>query len=244
MVNSVDIDANLRKSLEGRGPNERDASFDYCFNYFQAIRDSGQLSKIADPANIEVSCLHLGFYLASWGMFRGSAELLQKSARHLVPVVEAVARTDPSFWKIDADVYTDANIKALHEEAGKIRDALPGMTDILLTKIMLGVFGSVPAFDENFKAACKSEGIVQTFGIEALSKIGAFYKKNAAAINSHQVTTVDFISGVATKRMYTRAKLIDMAFFIEGEKQLKLKPPPGQKKLLKQAAVLTGSNPL
>ena len=36
--------ANLRRYLEGRNPNERYASFDYCFNYFQSFRESGNIS--------------------------------------------------------------------------------------------------------------------------------------------------------------------------------------------------------
>jgi hypothetical protein len=222
----MDLEPNLRSYLDGgtnsdgREPNERYASFDYCFNYFQSFRDSGNVSVLANSANIQLSCLHLGFYLASWGMFRGSAELLQKSARCLIPVIEAVARTDASFWEIDADCYTEPNIQRLLAVAGTIRDALPGMSPTLLTKIMLGVFGSVPAFDTNFRAACKGEGIVQTFGSKALRKIGTFYKGNAAVIDAHRVPTLDFISGGHTQRCYTRAKVIDMAFFIEGEKRL------------------------
>ncbi len=222
----MDLEANLRSYLDGgtnsdgREPNARYASFDYCFNYFQSFRDSGNVCALASSANVQISCLHLGFYLASWGMFRGSTELLQKSVRSLIPVIEAVARTDASFWEIDADCYTESNIQHLLEVAGTIRDVLPGMSPTLLTKIMLGVFGSVPAFDTNFRAACKSEGTVQTFGSKALRKIGAFYKSNAALIDAHRMPTLDFISGGHTQRCYTRAKVIDMAFFIEGEKKL------------------------
>jgi len=80
----VDIDANVREFLAGRNANERYASFDYCFNYFQSFRESGAVSLLASSDNVQLSCLHLGFYLASWGMFRGSTELLQKSARYLI----------------------------------------------------------------------------------------------------------------------------------------------------------------
>lgn len=220
----MDLEANLRGYLDGgtnsdgRQPNERYASFDYCFNYFQSFRDSGNVSMIASADNVQLSCLHLGFYLASWGMLRGSTELLQKSVRCLIPVLEAVAHTDASFWEIDAGCYTESNIQRLLQVADKIRGALPGMSDTLLTKIMLGVFGGVPAFDTNFKKACRSEHMVQTFGASALRKIGAFYKHNAAVIDAYRVPTLDLISGRHTDRCYTRAKVIDMAFFMEGEK--------------------------
>ena len=58
-------------SSGGRKPNERYTSFDYCYNYFQAFRESGEVSALATPTNIQVSCLQLGFYLASWGMLPG-----------------------------------------------------------------------------------------------------------------------------------------------------------------------------
>ena len=241
----MNLEVNLRSYLDGgtnsdgREPNERYASFDYCFNYFQSLRDSGRVSLLANSANVELSCLHLGFYLASWGMLRGSTELLQKSVRYLIPVIEAIARTDASFWEIDADSYTESNIRCLCEGADTIRAALPGMSDTLLTKIMLGVFGSVPAFDTNFKKACGSEGMVQTFGVRALRKIGTFYKDNAAVIDAYRVPTLDFITGGHTQRCYTRAKVIDMAFFIEGEKKVQQSA-----ELLKLAKLAAAQNKL
>lgn len=214
----MDIDGNLRKYLDGgsgsdgRTPNERYASFDYCFNYFQSFRELGDVSALASPSNVQLSCLHLGFYLASLGMLRGSADLLQKSARYLMRVIEVVAQTDRFLWELDAHCYTESNIQCLLELGNAIRRTHPGMSDILVTKIMLGVFGSVPAFDTNFKRGLR----VSTFGPKALRKIGAFYQDHAEAINAYRVLTLDFVSGERTVRAYTRAKVIDMVFFIEG----------------------------
>ena len=190
----------------------RYTSFDYCFNYFQSFRESGNFAAIAYPENMQLSCLQLGFYLASWGMLRGSAELLQKSARHFVTVVEVIARTDPAFWQIDADSYTESNIEQLIEHSKILRGAIGLLSEILVTKIMLGVFGSVPAFDQNFKKGF----CVSTFGAKALRKIGAFYNQNAELIEKYRVPTLDFVTGEPTERLYTRAKVIDMVFFIEG----------------------------
>ena len=39
----------------------------------------------------------------------------------------------------------------------------------------------------------------------------------------YRVPTLDFVSGNHTQRRYTRAKVIDMALFVEGEKRLKRK---------------------
>jgi hypothetical protein len=218
----VDLDANLRKYFDGdidsggRKPNERYASFDYCFNYFQGFRESGRTSDLSDSVNLHASCLHLGFYLASWGMFRGSAELLQKSARHLVPAIEIVAGADSVAWEIDADCYSKRNIEEICVLAETFFESYPGMSYTLVTKILLGVFGSVPAFDENYRRGCKSAGITASFGPKALKQVGAFYEQNAAIIESYRLPTIDFLSGESTRRLYTRAKVIDMALFMEG----------------------------
>jgi hypothetical protein len=80
---------------------------------------------------------------------------------------------------------------------------------------MLGVFGNVSAFDANFK--CGFE--IGRFGTEALRKIGAFYKKNHEVIEDNRTFTLDFTHGGPTSRKYTRAKIIDMAFFIRGMRE-------------------------
>jgi hypothetical protein len=212
-VNLVDLSANLRKYLDGRKPNERYASFDYCFNYFQSFRESGDVSALVSPTNVQLSCLQLGFYLASWGMLRGSAELLQKSARNLIPIIEVVAHTEASLWELDAHCYTESNIQRLLQLANTIRQTQRNMSDTLVTKIMLGVFGGVPAFDANFK---RGFGVAK-FGPKALRKISDFFHDHAEVINANRVPTLDFISGEHTQRRYTRAKVIDMAFFVEGQ---------------------------
>ena len=132
-----------------------------------------------------------------------------------------VANTEPSLWELDAHLYTESNIQRLWELANKIRQAHPDgagdMSDTLVTKIMLGVFGSVPAFDTNFKQGCRAEDKVATFSLRALREIVQFYMDKRAAIDEYRVRTLDFVSGGETQRLYTRAKVIDMAFFIEGK---------------------------
>ena len=92
------------------------------------------------------------------------------------------------------------------------RKTWPDMSDTLVTKIMLGAFGNVPAFDANFKKGFS----VATFGLKALRKIGAFYREHGKVIDAYRIPTLDFVSGEPTHRSYTRAKVIDMAFFVEG----------------------------
>src|SRR4051794_39107279 len=93
-----------------RTPEHRYASFDYCFNYFRRFR-AGRLQDIAAKENIESSCLHLRFYLASWGMFRMSGKLGQNmNLRHFRRVVTEISSWESqhelgAVWEIDAGNY-------------------------------------------------------------------------------------------------------------------------------------------
>ncbi len=82
------------------------------------------------------------------------------------------------------------------------------------SKIMLGVFGNVPAFDNYFKRGFGAS----TFGPKALEEVGRFYAENSETIEKYRIPTLDFSTGTPTERRYTRAKVIDMIFFIEGGK--------------------------
>ena len=126
----LDIEANLDLYLGDRRPSARYSSFDYCFNYFQTYREAGQLGALADGVNLQVSCLQLGFYLASWGMLRGSAQLLQRSVRIYVPVVEAISSAPDELWAIDANNYSDENIASIQEYSRTLRSVLHIVDDV------------------------------------------------------------------------------------------------------------------
>ena len=197
---------------EGRHPLARYASFDYCFNYFQGLKDKKEL---AHKNNIQNSCLHLGFYLASWGMLRNSF-LLQKSIKFYEFLIKYISEKENDFWKIDVSNYTDTNLEKLINCGKDIKNKLgdKGVTDILVTKIMLGVFGNVPAFDTYFKMGSN----LGTFNKHSLEEISSFYKNYSKIISDEatRIKTFEYPSGEAGSRSYTKAKIIDMIFFIEG----------------------------
>src|SRR5438093_12679315 len=100
----MDIEGNLKAYLAAREPTTRYTSFDYCFNHFQSHRDGP--ADLSSLSGMELSCLHLGFYLASWGMLRGSSPLLMHSIKHYAPVIEVIASPSPSIWEIDPHAST------------------------------------------------------------------------------------------------------------------------------------------
>lgn len=214
-MNSLEIERNIAEYLGDRKPTARYASFDYCFNYFQFHREQGRLDDLLRGEALQLACLHLGFYLASWGMLRGSTQLLQRSVRTYVPVVESLVCAPAELWTLDTDCYDELGIARILDFARALRRTLhDGASDILVTKVMLGTMGCVPAFDGNFNKGFGRS----TIGAKTLRRIGQFYKDHADIIEAHREPTLDFDTGNPTDRRYTRAKVIDMIFFIEGER--------------------------
>lgn len=215
------INKAVRVFYKLRKANHRYTSYDYCYNYFHSFESK---KDIASDENIEKSCLVLGFYLASWGMFRGSSAILQKSIIILRPVIRWIASEKAMpMWNIDVGNYGESdNIRKLL----RAFDTLKGKLNLtqenkrtLVTKIMLGVFGNTPAFDSYFtKSFGKHFGERCKFGRfneDSLECIREFYEDNKAIIDRLQKNkyTLDFQTGKKTNNQYTIAKIIDMVGF-------------------------------
>src|SRR5436190_18517706 len=121
----MDIEGNLQAYLGAREPTARYASFDYCFNYFQAYREQKKLPELLRGEALQLSCLHLGFYLASWGMLRGSSDLLQRSVSNFIPLVKVIATSPAAIWEMDAHNYGDGSCPVVFDTARRIARALP-----------------------------------------------------------------------------------------------------------------------
>ena len=199
---------------KSKNKHHRFVSFDFCYNHFL----------LKDPKEyLEKSFMTLGFYLASWGMLRGSSFLLQKNLKHFQPTIEYIASIDKSVWKIDAHNYTDANRKVILDIYKDVKGllVLDGKSDMtLVTKALLGVFGFVPAFDQyfcqTFREIYKSQGCsFRLVNDEALKCISDFYNCNHQVIDSisKNIYTIDFLSQESTSINYPKAKIIDMYGF-------------------------------
>jgi hypothetical protein len=215
-----------------RNRNHRYASFDYCFNYFQSFRH--RLKELAKEKHLQVGCLHLGFFLASWGMFRMSGKLGQEvSGWHFRKLIKEISTWNDrsplgEIWNIDVNRYDEpGKIECLLKCFKKIRRlVLPkGQKNdrILVTKVMLGIFGCVPAFDgfftDTFGRLFRKKGCAfSTFSKDALKKIGKFYGDHDTTINrlARETRTIDFQTGNQTDRRYTKAKIVDMIGFQKG----------------------------
>ncbi len=214
MIKQTDINIVIKDFTEKSKPNDRYTSFDYCYNYFRTTNDL--------TIDIEKSCLVLGFYLASWGMLRGSSFLLQHSVSHFRPTIQYINSLEKSVWDIDVDKYDDKNIEIITDIYGEIKKLLipNGNTDLaLVTKVLLGVFGFIPAFDsyfcETFRNLFEGQCGFRRINKVSLSFIQNFYQENKSSIDnlSYSTFTTDFLSGKKTKINYPKAKIIDMYGF-------------------------------
>jgi len=196
-------------------PEHRYSSFDYCYNYFFAEND---LTK-----DMEKSCFELAFYLASWGMFRGSSFLLQKSAKYFERTIEYINSLDKYLWKIDVNNYNDNIIDNLIEIYNKIDELIveeKSRSITLVTKIMLGIFGFVPAYDDyfcqSFRKIASGKCGFRVFNKNSLKIVKQFYDFNKNSIDklSNETFTYDFITGNKTNIKYPKAKIIDMYGFM------------------------------
>ena len=214
----------LKHVLEFRQlPEIRGASYDFCYGYFQA--HCHELSK-----NIELSCLHLWSYLASWGMLRGSGKLISNcSMKVLTDVIMYLDSLHDSDWILDVDDYSDEDkrnriIEIYNDISSKIRSikvdgVLVGVnaTITLVTKIMLGTIGCVPAFDDFFSSTFRSEFATdkphcgfRVLNHVALQKIHTFYLDNKDVLDATKIPVIDFNGSPISGLFYKKAKMIDM----------------------------------
>lgn len=190
--------------------NHRYKSWEHCFTYFSEA-----------PADEEIACLHLAFYLASWGMYRGSSFLLWKDYlvhREVVKQLlslQHLRRIDfskPCSEEID-EIFTilawirnwyQDNITNINGEAKTIH-----VTDTLVTKIMLGTLGCIPAYDRYFIEGMRAKGLRHSrLTHNTFLPVVDFYKRNQGDFDSAQ-QSIRHRSGIS----YPAMKLVDMYFW-------------------------------
>lgn len=134
-----DIKTKVQEFQKISFPDHRYSSFDYCYNYFFKI-DSQQVN-----SDIEKACAFLGFYLASWGMFRGSSFLLQKSYKYFIPVVKYISEIELSIWDYKPSDYLEERkrkkVTKIYEDIKEKVIEDDNQAKTLVTKIMLGTIG-------------------------------------------------------------------------------------------------------
>ncbi len=214
----IDVRSNIKRIIAPYHVPEHSAtSFDYCFNYFQSFADKKRQRDLASKDNRRMSCLQIGWFLANWGMLRGSSFLRAYSITHFEPLIDYIANCDERLWHIDVDSYTDENIRLLVESKKDIQrifgiDGKHNVTDTLATKVMMAVFGNVPAFDRFFQQGLNMHGCTE----KHLHTLHQIYLRNRTAFDDSNVFTLDVVTKKPTTRPYPKGRLMDIVGFVEG----------------------------
>jgi hypothetical protein len=203
--------------------NHRYRSWEHCYSFFRN-HVSFKLE-----TEFDVASLHLAFYLASWGMYRGSSALLWKDYKIHIPVVKKLTETKyAELWTTNLDDESrDADnvelISKLYSELrqiyrqqftavnGKKRDR--EASEILITKILLGTVGCTPACDRFFIQGFRRRSHYSKFSKQFLLRVFQFYGENAEEFKETQ-NTIRQRGGIE----YPAMKLIDMYFWNLGVK--------------------------
>ena len=191
-------------------PHHRYLSWEYCHEAFRLNRHP-QID-----ATIDYLCLHLAWYLASWGMLRNSF-LMQKDYKIHADVVRLIYQPEwDDLWDISPEKLSQENyagrIMKLSESITEAYAAsgagIP--TDTLLTKILLGTVGCVPAYDRYFKKALADTGAAsQVFSAKSIRTLGNLYLDHGdefEKLRKHCGSRIE----------YPAAKILDMCFFEYG----------------------------
>lgn len=259
---------NFQNAVTVKGYNvssHRYRSWEICRKAFERYQDDGLPTHPCEKDEIiDYLALQLAFYLASWGMYRGSSFLLYLDYTIHKPVIEILlSDAYRPLFKSDQliaehinlttksnpkDAQSSQYIKLLFGQDGKSGitkeltdyyakwrtsvdkkrvepnlDLFSGdaktnsnLSAVLVTKILMGVYGCIPAYDRYVCSGLKTQDICQTYNkrgvLDLLKKIEEnklltnfeTIRKNIKA--SHSTHSYDIES-------YTYMKLMDMVLW-------------------------------
>ncbi len=208
-------------------PDHRYKSWEHCYNFFKKIKD-----KKLTLEELDLAQLHLAFYLASWGMYRGSSFILQKDytifkklvetvlSKEYIPLWEIEKNLDKkeelskSFSKLYLEIKLELkNIRLSlnkHPDLDKTKRYLNEIDDVsptLITKILLGTIGCIPAYDRFFIKGLENSNIQKKFNPnKSFLELINFYSQHKEELDSlkHKF------------KGYSTMKILDMYFWIQG----------------------------
>ena len=191
-------------------PYHRYLSWEYCHEAFRLNR------RPQIDATIDYLCLHLAWYLASWGMLRNSF-LMQKDYKIHADVVRLIYQPEwDDLWdispeKLSQEYYADRIMKLSESITESYVASGAGIpTETLLTKILLGTVGCVPAYDRYFKKAladtCAASQVFSAKSIRTLGNLYLDHEDEFEKLRKHCGSRIE----------YPAAKILDMCFFEYG----------------------------
>ena len=214
--------------LDGDDNKHRYRSWEHCFNAFNEIFNK---QEILNENDLDYLSLHLGFYLASWGMYRGSSFLLRdydytihkECVKILFEYKDLLKKDIFGLDKVDCLnllFERDCLYDKLWNYYKNLNTKTKKVSTTLITKIIMGTLGCSPAYDRFFNIALSKFKIKKTKkgkpNIEALIE---FVNKNTG----FQKAFNNKLKEITSKRQvnYTKMKILDMFFWQYGKDNYK-----------------------
>lgn len=222
------FDINVRKYLSdfNKTSYPRLQAWEFLWDYVQ--RNQTWKSLIATEKEIELTALHIGFFLANWGMFRGGGYLINFNLDFFKTLsVYLFSKLPQDFWNLSFedfnpnDIGKSNNAQSLFdssiERINNFEADIISWTSTLTTKLLMGIWGNCPANDRYFRIGLsiyaknnpnvKLRGRTEITG-RFISDMYSLVEKMNWNLNGYKTK--------AGKNMYPPGKLIDMAFFQYG----------------------------
>lgn len=208
------------------GPYPRLMAWEFLWDW---VKGQPTWTGLASPRRIQRTALHLGLYLANWGMFRGSSGLLRINLDFFEAFVahlfegQGVPR---SFWRTSFEEFAPGNKRReragaeLNEAVARIKEFGDGTvtwTPTLVSKILMGVWGQIPAFDIYFLAGWRSFVVARPrLDLQKRLRVDAGSAEDLARAQAFCGWKLGGYRTRHGRNSYPAGKVIDMAFFRYG----------------------------
>lgn len=214
---------------DSRTELSRYLSWEHCYERFQIAfaKVIANDSRVVDEKERDELTLWLAWFLASWGMYRGSSDLLARNYLIHRKIVDLLLNKE---WlclnNLECKKWNDCVMAKLNDLSSKIRKAYGeevSVTGTLITKILLGTLGCTPAFDELFANSISfnsdDKGLlkkhIRTFSSKSMEVLCDFFKEFEPCLKKccSKMKTKD------KKLSYPQMKILDMGFWFYWKKE-------------------------
>ena len=212
-----------RCSYELSKPHSRLLSWEDCYLFFQ--EHFAALAAGKDEELLKQAEFQLGLYLASFGMYRGSSDLLDLHRSvygSLITFLCTVALENgvTAFKEITDPKIVVALAKKTKES---LQDLNISATSTLISKILMGTFACLPSFDKNLREAVeKLKTNPKTKELPHIQNLSFGPIQGAEAWHAFVDTNRSFFEQAAphfrnSERSYPIMRVVDLYFWLSKE---------------------------
>ena len=214
---------------ETKAKYSRYQSWEHCYECFQTeYKSINKKRKPQKDGVIDSLSFGLAWYLASWGMYRGSSKLLMYSYKIHIPVIkillnkkwEKLNKLECKNYKKNQELFNNLKEKISQEyKKNGIK-----YTDILVSKVLLGTLGCSPAFDGLFTKSISFLSRKNLNGNLLNPHVRNFKPKTMCALCDFYTNFKKKIEEIRLKMrtqtkhlLYPQMKILDMGFWYLGK---------------------------